>query len=173
MSAVDYPDLDGLPPELREAIRQRGSLNVLRMVTHSPNLLPAFLHFGDDVLRRNSLPADLRELAIVRVGHRYGAGYEHHHHERLAARVGVDRAALDAARTGDTAGLPDDRASVLRWTDALLDHHRLDDRQVGEALDLLSENQLADLVLTVGFYQLVCGFLSTFGVTTEGETPPF
>lgn len=30
-------------------------------------------------------------------------------------------------------------------------------------------NQLADFTLTVGFYQLVCNFLNTFGVRPEGE----
>jgi len=33
----------------------------------------------------------------------------------------------------------------------------------------LSVTQLADLVITVGFYQLVCNFLNTFEVSTEGE----
>jgi hypothetical protein len=33
-------------------------------------------------------------------------------------------------------------------------------------------NQLADLVVTVGFYQLVCNLINTFEVTTDGETPP-
>jgi hypothetical protein len=31
------------------------------------------------------------------------------------------------------------------------------------------KQQLADLVMTVGFYQLVCNFLNTFEVSTEGE----
>ena len=39
-----------------------------------------------------------------------------------------------------------------------------------DALKLLTVTQLADLVMTVGFYQLVCNFLNTFEVTTEGET---
>jgi hypothetical protein len=51
----------------------------------------------------------------------------------------------------------------------LLDNHTLSDDQRAEALTLLRVNQLADFVLTVGFYQLVCNFLNTFGVTPEGE----
>lgn len=37
----------------------------------------------------------------------------------------------------------------------------------------LTVGQLSDLVVTVGFYQLVSNFLNTFGVTTEGETSPY
>ncbi|MEU5768003.1 hypothetical protein ABZ782_19040 [Streptomyces asoensis] len=39
-------------------------------------------------------------------------------------------------------------------------------------MEVLTAGQLADLVVTVGFYELVGGFLNTFGVTTEGETDP-
>jgi len=54
-------------------------------------------------------------------------------------------------------------------TDLLLDNHTLTDTQRRDALKTLTINQLADLTLTVGFYQLVCNFLNTFGVTPEGE----
>jgi hypothetical protein len=40
------------------------------------------------------------------------------------------------------------------------------------ALDALGVERLADLVLTVGFYQLVCNFLNTFDITADGETSP-
>lgn len=170
---MDYPDPDQLPAPIREAVAARGSLNVFRMVAHSPNLAPAFYEFGDVILGDNTVPPDLRELAIVRVGRRYAAEYEHHHHERIAQLFGVTEAQLVAAAGDDHAELSDVQAAVLRWTDALLDHHRLDDQQVAEVLEIWDTNQLADFVLTVGFYQLVCGFLNTFGVTTDGETPPF
>lgn len=170
---MEYPDPAHLPTEIREGIEARGSLNVYRMIAHSPNLAPVFFEFGDRILGENTVPPDLRELAIVRVGRRYAAEYEHHHHERLAQLFGVTDDELRAAATGEYSGLADDRAAVLRWTDALLDHHRLDDAQVAEVLETWTANQLADFVLTVGFYQLVCGFLSTFDVTIDGETPPF
>lgn len=170
---MDYPDPDLLPADLRAEVEARGSLNVYRMIAHSPNLAPAFLRFGDDLLGRNSVPDDLRELAIVRVGRRYGAEYEHHHHEKIAQLVGTSAAAIDAASTDERDGLTEIETAVLDWTDALLDRHGLDDDEVAAALEVFSENQLADFVLTVGFYQLVCGFLTTFGVTTDGETPPF
>ncbi|WP_328714185.1 hypothetical protein [Nocardia salmonicida] len=59
---------------------------------------------------------------------------------------------------------------MLRWTDTILDEHALGEVARAEALELFSVTELADLVLTVGFYQLVCNFLNTFDVTTEGES---
>src|SRR5262245_56721290 len=112
---MDYPDLDQLPADLREAVEKRGSLNVYRMVTHSPSLALPFLEIADAILQANTVPPDLRELAIVRVGRAYGAEYEHHHHERIAKLFGVTDTALAAAASGDTTGLSDEQQSVLRW----------------------------------------------------------
>jgi 4-carboxymuconolactone decarboxylase len=166
---VAYPDLATLPAELRDAITSRGSINVYRMVAHSPGLAPAFLEFASAVFQANSLPADLRELAILRVGHTYGAAYEVHHHENIARWTGLSESAMSAAATGDSEGLPDEEVAILHWTDQLLANHTLTDDEREAVLQRFSVSQLADLVLSVSFYQLVCNFLNTFEVTTEGE----
>ncbi|MFF1716491.1 carboxymuconolactone decarboxylase family protein [Streptomyces sp. NPDC058268] len=167
---MEYPDLSALPVELQEVVTAYGSLNVFRMLMHSPNLAPGVLTLGDAVLQRNSLPDTLRELAIVRVGHAYGAAYEVHHHERIARVVGLGEDALTAAETGSAGALPGPEAAVLTATDRLLARHTLDGAAREELLRFLTVNQLADLVMTVGYYQLICGFLNSFEVTTEGET---
>ncbi|MEU3743135.1 carboxymuconolactone decarboxylase family protein [Streptomyces sp. NPDC032198] len=167
---MEYPDLSALPVELQEVVTAYGSLNVFRMLMHSPNLAPGVLTLGDAVLQRNSLPDTLRELAIVRVGHAYGAAYEVHHHERIARVVGLGEDALTAAETGSAGTLPGPEAAVLTATDRLLARHTLDGAAREEVLRFLTVNQLADLVMTVGYYQLICGFLNSFEVTTEGET---
>jgi 4-carboxymuconolactone decarboxylase len=165
---IGYPDLAALPPELRDAVSKHGSLNVYRMIMHSPGSAPGFLALAGAVLQSNSLPGHWRELAILRVGHAYGAEYEVHHHENLARWAGLSEAAMAAAATGATDSLPEHEAAILRWTDLLLANHSLGE----EALELLTVTQLADLVITVGFYQLVCNFLNTFHVTTDGEGRP-
>ncbi|MFH8487604.1 carboxymuconolactone decarboxylase family protein [Streptomyces longisporoflavus] len=168
---MEYPDPSAVPADLREAIVAHGSLNVFWMLTHSPNLAPGVLELGDSILRRNSLPDTLRELAIVRVGHAYKAAYEIHHHEKIAQLVGLDPEALTAAETGSAGQLAGAEATVLAATDQLLERHTLDESARAELLSFLTVNQLADLVVTVGFYQLICNFLNTFEVTTEGEPP--
>jgi 4-carboxymuconolactone decarboxylase len=168
-STFAYPDLDTLTPELRAAVTGRASLNIYRMIAHSPGLAPSFLTMASDLLQYNSLPATWRELAILRVGYRYGAGYEVHHHLNIGRAVGLTEPAIAAAESGATDGIDAREAAVVRLTDLLLDNHTLTDAERDEALALMSVNQLADFTLTVGFYQLVCDFLNTFGVTPEGE----
>jgi 4-carboxymuconolactone decarboxylase len=164
-----YPDLDTLTPQLREAVTSRASLNVYRMIAHSPGLAPSFLTMASDVLQHNSLPPSWRELVILRVGYRYQADYEIHHHLNIARAVGLSDDAIAAADSGSGHGLSEQEAAMLRLTDLLLDEHTLSDDQRTDALRLLTANQLADFTLTVGFYQLVCNFLNTFGVAPEGE----
>lgn len=169
---MEYPELDALPEELRELAAERFSVNVYRMVFHSPALAPAFLQMADAIFQ-SALPHPLRELAILRVGHTYRAPYEIHHHENIGRLLGLDEAGIAAAASGSAAGLTAEQAAVLSLTDQLLAQHTLTDADRAEALEFLTAGQLSDLVLTVGFYQLVCNFLNTFGVTTEGEKSPY
>jgi 4-carboxymuconolactone decarboxylase len=164
-----YPDLDTLSPDLQRAVTDRASLNIFRMIMHTPGLAPSFLAMASDVLQYNSLPATWRELVILRVGYRYHAGYETYQHERISQAIGLDHDAISAAKSGSTEKLDPDAAAVLKLTDLLLDNHTLTDAQRDEALRTLTVNQLADLTLTVGFYQLVCNFLNAFGVNPEDE----
>jgi alkylhydroperoxidase family enzyme len=166
-SEFSYPDLDALPDELRQAVTSRASLNIFRMIAHSPNLAPGFLSMAADVLQHNSLPPAWRELVILRVGYRYEAGYETYQHVNIARAIGMREAAIEAAESGSPDSLDEQEALLLRLTDLVLDHHTLADAERDEALRILTANQLADFTLTVGFYQLVCNFLNTFGVRPE------
>jgi 4-carboxymuconolactone decarboxylase len=164
-----YPDLDLLSPDLQDAVTSRASLNIFRMIMHSPGLAPSFLAMASDVLQHNSLPATWRELAILRVGYRYHARYETYQHERIALAIGLAPDAIAAAESGSVETLDPAAAAVLGLTDLLLDNHTLTDVERDNALRTLTVNQLADLTLTVGFYQLVCNFLNTFGVNPEEQ----
>lgn len=74
------------------------------------------------------------------------------------------------ARPGaDTDVLTKEGKFMLALADELLEHHGLSADTRNRALEVIDSRQLADLVLTVGFYQLVCGFLNTFGVQVENE----
>jgi 4-carboxymuconolactone decarboxylase len=166
---MDYPDVDALPQHLKDTLAQHAPVNVYRMVMHSPGLAPGFFVMADAMFQANSLPPHLRELAILRVGYRYAAPYETHQHEMIAGYAGLSAEAIAAAASGVTDGLPQAEVDILTWTDRLLDDHTLSSTDRDDALASLTVTQLADLVMTVGFYQLVCNFLNTFDVTTEGE----
>lgn len=167
-SPMAFPKIDELPLSLQAEVANRRSLHVYQMIMHTPQVAPGFLGISDALRHKTSLPGDWRELAILRVGHHYQAPYEIHHHERLGRSVGLSEQQLAATRLdGDVSSLDERGKEVLRLTDELIERHGLSQSSRDQALTWMSTNQLADLVLTVGFYQMVCNFLRTFAVPIE------
>lgn len=167
-TTFDFPRIESLPAELQQEVASRRGLNVYRMIMHTPGVAPAFLVISDALRQRTSLPGNLREVAILRVGHRYDAAYEVHHHERLGRSVGLSESALTATRLdADDASLTQAEKQIVQLTDELLRDHGLSAESRDRALSFLTTNQLTDFVLTVGYYQMVCNFLNTFAVPIE------
>ncbi|WP_405536908.1 hypothetical protein OG787_28320 [Streptomyces sp. NBC_00075] len=99
--------------------------------------------------------------ATCRSAHRRRTPYEIHHHENIGRLLGLDEAGTAAAGSGSAEGLTAEQTAVLSLTDRLLEQHTLTEPERAEALTFLTAGQLSDLVLTIGFYQLVCNFLNT------------
>lgn len=167
---MQYPDLESLPDALKTIIAKKRGANVYKMLMHTPGTAPGFTAMADAVMWAPSWPATWRELAIIRVGHRYAAPYEVYQHEQIGRRVGLSDVKLAACSLdGDVTALDAQEQAILRLTDALVEHHRFSTAELAEAQGLLSMAGLADFVLTVGFYQAVSNFLNVFDVQREAE----
>jgi alkylhydroperoxidase family enzyme len=156
--------LEGLIPEQRRNPEDVGAA-IATLVRH-PDLARAYLQFSDHLLRRSTLPARVRELAILRVAHYHSGSYEWVHHVAIGKSVGLSDSDILAVQEGEPAA-EFDRA-VLNAVDELHDKSRIAGttwRLLGEQLD---ERQLMDLVFTVGGYDTLAIALNTFGVEPEG-----
>jgi alkylhydroperoxidase family enzyme len=170
MPKIPYVDLADAPAELREAIGAMPPLNLFRMLPYAGRVAPAFVRMGGMILNRTVLDPGLRELAILRVGVRTGSDYEVHHHRRVGREVGLEPAKIDAVADGPSSPAFDARERrVLALTDAILDEVKAPDALFAEALEDLGPQALAELVITVGYYRLVAGFLLNFGVEVEAQ----
>ena len=172
MPRIPYPDLAGLPPEVRAHIGERPA-NVSRMLATASG--PVFHHMsamGGAFINGSSLPPQLRELAILRVGYISNAEYEVFQHEALARHVGMSEAQLAAIKAGDCAAPSLDRAQrdVLAFVDDLVANVRAGDATLGAVKRHLDNTQLVDLILVTGFYMLICRLLETAGVELD-EAP--
>ena len=67
----------------------------------------------------------------------------------------------------DTAALNELELKVLRFTDQLVHHVKAPDEMWNDLLKHLDHRQMAELVLTVGFYMMVSRFLENFEVDIE------
>ena len=173
MPRIPYVDLAGTSEELRDALAGMPPLNLFRMLPYAGRVAPAFLRMGGMILNRTVLDPKLRELAILRVGALTGSDYEIHHHRRIGGQVGLAKAQIDAAATAgaDSPTLDASQRLVLALTEAVIGQVKAPDALFDQALEALGPEALAELVLTIGYYRMVAGFLLNFGV--EVESQPF
>ena len=81
--------LKGMLPRDRQ--NPEGAGTALSTLVRHPDLTKAFLGFNVYLLFRSSLPARLREVAVLRVAHRRDCTYEWEHHVETGQGGGPDR----------------------------------------------------------------------------------
>ncbi|MGC5255072.1 carboxymuconolactone decarboxylase family protein [Gordonia sp. DT218] len=153
--------------------RQAGD-NLLGTLARYPNLAMAFLSFNKHLLAGSALSARQRELLILRVAHLRQAEYEWAQHVILADRAGVTADEIERVGAGPEAPgwAPVDRALVAS-VDQLLDEGTIhDDTWTALARDM-DEQQLMDVVFTVGCYTMLAMALRSFGIQPEPGLVPF
>jgi 4-carboxymuconolactone decarboxylase len=144
--------------------------NALATFAHHPALAKAFLRFNVHLLYSSTLPARIRELAILRVAHRRDCEYEWTHHVELAKNEGLSDDEIAAVRRfGD--GVADDFGAfervVLTGVDELDEKSQLSDQTWAALGERLDDQQRMDFVFTVGCYTLLAMAFNTFGIQLE------
>jgi alkylhydroperoxidase family enzyme len=144
------------------------SLNLFRMLAHSPPVLSGFAKLGGALLQDSTLDPCLRELSILRVGLLAGASYEVKKHTVIAKAFGVSDEELRAIQPSESRdALSDPARAVIELTDELFGRVRADDAVLERVRRHLDDRQLVELVVTIGYYGLVCRVLETLGVDLE------
>ncbi len=162
--AVDQALSGMLPPERRNP-RDAGTL--MSTLARHPKLARAYLRFGGYLLLESSLPARIREQAILRVAHRRGCAYEWSHHVDIAKKAGLSEADIATAQTGE-ADDEFDRA-IFAAVDELDEKSSVSDQTWTTLCERLDEHQRMDLVFTIGGYIALAMAINAFGVQLENE----
>lgn len=170
MPRLTHLDRASLPPDIA-ALWDRRPLNLYRVIAHAKTAAPGFLALGRALLTDSELDPRLRELVILRVGTISKAGYEIHQHKRLAKSVGLSDEEIGAAlRERSDHCLPEFTRLVLRFTDSVVWEVKAPEPLYTAVASQLSERQIAELLLTIGFYMLVSRFLENTEVEIEKES---
>jgi AhpD family alkylhydroperoxidase len=151
------------------AMRGADTNNALSTFAHHPALAKAFLRFNVHLLMSSTLPARVRELAILRVAHRRDCAYEWSHHVRMAKDEGITDDQIAAVKRGEAAD-PFDR-SVISAVDELEEYSQLSDQTWAALGERLNDQQRMDFIFTVGCYALLAMAFNTFGVELENAAP--
>jgi len=159
-----YDALSSMSPERRNP---QDAGNLLATLVRHPKLTRAFLRFNFHLLYGSTLPARLRELAVLRVAHLAGCEYEWRHHVQMGREVGLTDDAIAALQRGEAADDLD--RAVLRAVDELRTSSTVSDATWAALSEHLEERQLMDLVFTIGCYGALAMAINAFGVEPDAE----
>jgi alkylhydroperoxidase family enzyme len=143
-------------------------LNLFRMLAHSPPVARGFARLGGALLQDSTLDPRIREAVILRIGLLAGAWYEVEKHTAIARAIGLSDAEISALAPGQEASALDaPMRAALALTDELFADVRASDAALESARRHLDDRQLVELVVTAGYYGLVCRVLETLGIDRE------
>lgn len=168
MARIDYFDPANATGRAKAAYEKLPDMNIFRMLGHVGDLIDGYYRFGNQILAYTGLNPVLREIAILRVGHLSGSAYELQQHERLSRKIGMSDDLLAACKAGvDHPGLDDLQRRLIAFVDDVVANVRASDATFDALRQDLSDRELQELVLTIGYYMTVCRFLETFDVDLE------
>lgn len=151
----------------RERQNPEAAGTMLSTLVRHPDLTRAFLGFSVHLLFRSTLPARLREVAILRVAHRRNCAYEWAHHLDIAEAEGLTDADIAAIARGEGCGELDQL--IVDAVDQLEENTNLSDETWAALSEHLDERQRMDLVFTVGNYAMLAMALNTFEIPLDKE----
>ena len=147
-------------------------LNLFGTMAHHPKMLKRFLAFGGFFLNRGVLPAREREIVILRVGRNTGSVYEFGQHTVIGRDSGVTDTEIRALADESGAHEWSDRdRGLIAMTDEICANDCVSEPTWQELRAGWSDAELCELVLLVGVYRMVAGFLNTMGVELDPNTP--
>lgn len=153
-------------------VKQGRVYNIFKTLTNHPDLAKRWMVFANHILGKSTLPVRERELIILRIGYLCQSGYEWGQHVLIARQAGMTDAEIRSCKTGPTTpGLSELDRLLLQATDELHNDAHVSDATWSGLSQLLSTQQLMDVVFTVGQYNLVSMALNSFGVQPDAGLP--
>jgi AhpD family alkylhydroperoxidase len=131
-------------------------------------LFRKWLRFAGGLMPGGRLPRRDTEILILRVAHNTGCEYEWRHHEELGQQAGLTPEEIERVRAGGGAeGWSPRQALLLRAADELHAEGRLSDEAWEGLRPLLSDEQLIELCLLVGHYEMLAMTLNSLQVEPD------
>lgn len=168
MARIDYVTDETIPETAKETFAKLAPLNIFRMMAHSGKTLGHYTRLGNCLLSKTKLDPVLREIAILRVGYISDATYETFQHERIGRDVGMSDDLIARVKEGPSAsGFTELEQLVMNFVDDVVFNVRASDETFLPLRTHLSDQEMQELTLAIGFYMMTSRFLETFDVDIE------
>jgi len=158
--------------EVEAILAKLPPLRFFRVAAQARTAFEPFMRLADALLNQGVLHPRLRELAILAIAHLESADYERVQHEKLASNLGITPHQLQAVRDGNFEApiLNNDERLVLQFVKAWWQTGVVDDDIFSAAADRFAPNELVELLLLCGFYQMAARLMTNSGLAIE--SPP-
>ncbi|KAK0315736.1 hypothetical protein LTR01_001036 [Friedmanniomyces endolithicus] len=141
---------------------------------HNPQIADGFNTLMGAIRTQSSFPLALAELAICYVAVLNGAVYEWTAHAPIALRAGVRREVLEVVLEGrwrESGVVVADEGMVLEFTEQSTKSVKVEDELMERLKARWTAQQVMELTITVGGYNMVSRFLVALDVTeSNGKT---
>lgn len=139
---------------------------------HHPALAKAFFPFNGHVLHGTTLPVRLRAIVVLRVAVKRQAAYAWAQHVFNGRDAGLTDEEISRIAFGPDAPflVPLD-ATVIRSVDELIDDGMIGEDTWQALAAELDEQQLFDLIFTVGCYETISFFMRSIGLEVDPTIP--
>lgn len=166
-------EVDELYDKARLRAPDGSPLNIFSTLAHHPALLRRWLVFATHVLAKNSLAPRDRELLILRTGSRCRSQYEFSQHAVIALSCEISAEEVERTKLTVVDGAwSDDDKALLDAADELHDDACISDRTWRRLAARLTDQQLLDVIFTVGNYHIVSFALNSCGVQLDAGVQP-
>jgi 4-carboxymuconolactone decarboxylase len=143
------------------------------MLLHSPDVAGRIAHTGAYIRFETTIPAQLRELAILTTARFWDCQYEWTAHQKIAEGEGLRDEAIAAIRDRQApTGLTDEETVVFNYVSELLNNHRVSDASYKAAHNMFGNQSIVDLTATAGYYSMIASTLNAFNVQPDVGTLP-
>jgi len=167
---LEKEDVDPMVKQIFQKIEDSGGevINLMKALAHSPKICRDFNRMGITLLLKGDLSPRLRELAILRVGDLAKANYEWTKHVPMALEAGTHQGQIDElSGWKDSTRFDEQEQAVLQYTDEVARHVRASDATFKKIAAFLSEKEIVELTVTIGYYGMVCRTLETLQIELE------
>lgn len=141
------------------------------IMLHSPEVGMALQELGARLRFRSDLTARVREAVILMVARATGSDFEWWAHARVARAVGLTDEELTLLAQGRFTGENPVEAAAVAFCVGLLESSTVSDADYEAATSILSERQVVDLTVLVGYYRTLAQLMAVFGVDAPADEP--
>lgn len=161
---------DLLAPMVRGEGLGRGVINVFATLVRYPKLFKRWGVFAGHVLFKSTLSPRDREILILRIAYLTGSAYEWGQHVSIGRDAGLSQDEIEAIKSDPGAhGWSATDRLLLQATDQLHANTCIAPETWAALAAHYSEQQMLDLIFTVGNYNMLAMALNSIGVELDED----